>query len=168
MTSDLRIPEPFFTLYAVSKKAGLVPTIAYSSKAGGFVEQLPLVGCHIDDVQGLASVLKDRLSRPIALSEMSFEEAKTGSIMEGVLNLASAVDVEKNTVFLTIAIDDGKFDLQIFGRSGRGTWLDAPYALDVKIPFDAGFETVAKMIVEHIQVRKDLPDEVSLPIRSLA
>lgn len=161
MTSNTREPEPFMTLYAVSKETALIPAIAYSEQAGGYVTLPPVVKCRIDDPKVLAKELQRRLTSPVIQSEMSFEEAKTGSTIQNALNLKSMKDVEKQTVYLTLAIEDGQFDLQIFGRSSRGTWLDAPYALDVKIPCEEGFESLANTIVGHLQGRQDLSANVS-------
>lgn len=168
MTLQRLFPEPLVAIYAISKQFGLVPTSVYSRRAGGYINLPPVSRCDLHDPNDLAGELAVRLNAGVLEKDVSFEEACQGATIKNALNLPSMAAVEKKTVYITVAMAKGEFDLQIYGRSKSGTWSDAPYAVDVRIAKEQGFDILAKTIVEHLQTRDDLPDVAYIPSPPIA
>ncbi|MBA4049806.1 MAG: hypothetical protein C0464_02225 [Cyanobacteria bacterium DS2.008] len=154
------ITEPLLSIYAVSKQRGLLPTWAFSDKAGGFVAVAPYRWCQLDSAAALAGVFSSTLAAPVKEVDLSFEEAMKTTEIEHYLGLHSGKELERKTVSITISVESDKFDVHALGRAASGGWdYNEPYALKLDIPREKGMEALAQAVVDHIQSRKDLPDE---------
>jgi len=158
--------EPLIGIYAVSKQRGLIPTWAFSDKAGCYVAIKPFRWCQLDSVSQLTESLTDYLLTPVKEVDLSFEEAAKKQEVQDYLGAKNTKDLEQKTVSVSISVEPNKFDIHALGRSARGGWdNNEPYALKLDIPKEQGLKLVAKAIVDHIQSRDDLPDErvISVP-----
>lgn len=152
--------QPFIGIYAVSKQRGLLPNWAFSTPAVCHVAVGPYNSCNLSSVPSLVKTLGDYLSEDISEVDMSFEEVQDSKELEQVLGVNSLLEMEKKTVFINVFVRDNEYELSILGRAGTGRWdYNPPYALKISIPKEKGLEALAQAIVEHIQSRKDLPDE---------
>lgn len=152
--------QPFIGIYAVSKQRGLLPNWAFSAPAVCHVAVGPYSSCNLSSVSSLAKALGEYLKENIQEVDMPFEEVQNTKELEQVLGVNSLMEMEKKTVFINVFVRDDEYELSILGRAGTGRWdYNQPYALDLKIPKASGLEALAQAIVDHIQSRKDLPDE---------
>lgn len=152
--------EPFIGIFAVSKRKGLLPTWGFSNKAGCYVPQAPFRACDFGSIKSLVEVLSDYLASDVPEVDMTFDDVRKSRAVQVALGVSSSDEVQKATVSMDVEVGADSYDLVSLRRASNGRWdSNEPYALNQKIPKEQGLEAVAQAIVDHIQSRKDLPDE---------
>ncbi|MDR3616020.1 MAG: hypothetical protein P4L53_20855 [Candidatus Obscuribacterales bacterium] len=106
-------------------------------------------------IDALANAIK--VGNPIGEAP-SRESQRERTSLEKLVHAKSWADLERKSIYFSIALLSSAVEIKSWGRAPDGTWSDEKAtSLNVKIPQEAGAEGIADVILEHLSQRRDLP-----------